>query len=250
MRSTIIAAACVLLGGFTACNSTESQESRVDTSAVGSVKEHEAPTGFNFSEAHPIDSTDYVIYPLSATTNAEEEDEYGGLYKSSDRSSTYLNIVFYNMVSKKYRLLDNRRMLIKSYSIGDDAEEYKAKSSHGALPRLIYYKVIVNDYNGDGKLGWPDPEYLFISDLAGSYFKQISPDNLNVDGWKQVPEKGKVLIQITEDTNRDKKFEYEGNSIPYVYDIKLGVVATPIFRKGFTDTVSSLLKKQWAKKEN
>jgi hypothetical protein len=250
MRSTIITATIIVLAGFTACTSTESSDLLVKTAGKEKSKEKDAPAAFNFSEARPIDSTDFVLYPLTITANSEEEDEYGGLYKSSSRGTQYYrNIIFYNIVSKKYHLLDNRKMLITSYSVGEEPDDYTTKSSGEPLPHLIYYKVIVNDYNGDGKLGGADPEYLFISDLEGSYFKQISPDNLSVAGWKDVTEKGKVLIELTEDANGDKKFEYEGNSIPYVYDIKSGTIAAPVFSKGFTDSVSNVLKEQWAKKE-
>ena len=247
MKNPIIIAAIIMLAAFTACNTPERSDLTVEAVGKEKSKQKDAATTFNFNGAQPIDSTDYVLYPLGLTEKGDGSDVE--IYKSRSGIQYYRNIIFYNMVTKKYHLLDNRKMLITSYSAENNAEAYGTTSSYDKLSRLIYYKVIVNDYNGDGKLGDGDPEYLFISDREGSYFKQISPDNLNVARWKEVRKTGKVLIEVTDDANGDKKFEQEELSIPYVYDIKSGALAAPVFSKDFTDSVGNLLEKQWIKKD-
>ena len=251
MRSTLLKIALVLLIPVAACNSDNGKISaggshQTDNAAVGNNGTTKEIAGLSISQGQTIDSTDYVIYPLSVSEN--DESDNGSIYKSSSRSSVYHNIIFYNLVTKKYHLLDNRKMLITAYSVKDGSVDYPANSGINQSSRFIYYKAIVKDYNGDGKLDMGDPEYLFMSDLKGSYFTQISPDDMNVATWQEIPKKGKLLIELTTDTNGDKKFEHEGTSIPYVYDVNNDKMAKPVFNKPFTDSVSNLLKQQWAEK--
>ena len=251
MRSAILKIALILLLPIAACNSDNEKinpgvDPETDNTTAGTDGNTKEITGFNISQAQPIDSTDYVIYPLSVSEN--DDNDNGIIYKSSGRSSIYHNIIFYNLITKKYHLLNNRKMLITTYSVKDGSVDYPVNSAVNQSSRYIYYKAIVKDYNGDGKLDMGDPEYLFISDLQGSYFKQISPDDMNVATWQEIPKKGKILMELTTDTNGDKKFEHEGTSIPYVYDVNNDETAKPVFNKPFTDSVSNLLKQQWGKK--
>src|SRR5258705_294707 len=82
------------------------------------------------------------------------------------------------------------------------------------------------DFNKDGKLNSDDPNYLFISDKAGRHFKQISPENMNLNSWETIKETNKILMMATKDTNGDKKFDDKDETIPLVYDLTRNTTST------------------------
>ncbi len=60
-----------------------------------------------------------------------------------------------------------------------------------------------------------------------------------------IKQTGKVLIQAAADSNNDKKFDNDDDNLPYVYDIKTGGIAQPVFNKNFTDSTGMVLQKHW-----
>ena len=92
----------------------------------------------------------------------------------------------------------------------------------------------------NGTLDDHDPEYLFVSDLTGNNFKQISPDNRKVLSWTIVKKSGKILMQTVKDTNHDGIMDYADNIIPYTYDIKSGALPEEVFSADFKESVSNL----------
>ncbi|MBC7401403.1 MAG: hypothetical protein H7289_15800 [Mucilaginibacter sp.] len=244
LQSRTIAVATLLLSIFSSCGNKEIKQTDSSTPGKEQTVATKTPV-INFRDPIYIDSTDYVMYPLS--TKKDNSDGSYNKILSGTGIPTYWNIAFYNMVSKTYHLLDDKRkMLITSYA-QEGSFQY---SSAGIINTnksddIIFYSVVVTDYNKDGKLDPDDPSYLFISDKKGNNFKQISPEGLKVTGWKTIKRTGKVLIQAVGDTNNDKKFDNDDEALPYVYDIKTGAIAQPVFGKDFTDAADQVLEKHW-----
>jgi len=198
-----------------------------------------------------IDSSEYVMYPLAN----ERKDGDGGSF-NSDRSQTYWNIIFYNTATRKAHLLNDKgKMTIISYiqeSSGDSSYGYGSDSRYETIgvtqaKGCILYSIISADFNKDGKLNHHDPEYLFMSDKKGNNLKQISPDGKSVTSWHIIEKSGTVLIQTVADKNHDMLFDGEDDTTPYIYDLKTGKPAEPVFNPDFKQIVNQLHKKQWPK---
>lgn len=205
----------------------------------------------DFRNAVLLDSSENVMFPLTNPNMAEDRG-----FKSTGQVS-YWNIAFYNSLSKKYHLLDNRKMVILQYDeqsqfISSHNEYYSdndinnASQSFSNEGKFICYSIIVDDFNKDGKLDYDDPKYLFMSDKAGNNFKQISPGNLNVVSWQRILKTNKLLIEIQLDSNGDRIFDNKDHIVPYVYDIKTGKPAEPIFSNEFNKATGELFEKQWS----
>lgn len=212
----------------------------------------------DFNQPVLIDSSVYVMYPLSLNNNDEED---GGPVGSSSysRPTTYWNIVFYNTANGEYHLLDDqRKMVIYSYDPRNsnvsssvsftDFSEY-IENGYNQVDHLLYYSVTTHDYNKDGKLNAEDPNYLFISDKAGKNFKQVSPDNLNVTYWQAIKGTNKILLQVTKDINNDKKFNVNDITIPMVYDLNKAETSKDIFKEDFIIKLKKQLDEYWTPKE-
>ena len=208
----------------------------------------------DFEQPVLIDSSVLVMYPLILNNN--EEESTGILGYSTPR--TYWNIIFYNTANGDYHLIDdNRKMVIYSYTqstfdAGASASSYKfnenLENGYSQVSKLIYYSVRTLDFNKDGKLNAQDPNYLFISDKAGKNFKQVSPDNLSVTNWQTIKGANKILIHVTKDTNNDKQFNVEDETIPMVYDLNTNGISKDIFKNDFKIKLKKQMDEHWTPK--
>lgn len=193
------------------------------------------------------------MYPLP--NGREQKDDESGSFLSRDevRTITYWNIAFYNAITKKIQLLDaNRKMIINSYNASYTRSEYPSSDAEPDQYHVnasqqdghIFYSIITEDCNKDGKLDSKDPDYLFMSDKEGNNFKQISPGGAKVKSWEFIKKSGVVLMQ----TQRDSTYQGEAVAVaevPYAYDLKKDGAPEPVFNTEFGKMVNQLYKKQW-----
>jgi len=210
----------------------------------------------DFNQPVLIDSSVYVMYPLTLGKN--DKFERGSFSSSSGGYTSYWNIVFYNTANDKYHLLDDTmKMLIYSYHQGSSfgasssPSEFSKylESGYNQVDKLIYYSITTKDFNQDGKLNSEDPSYLFITDKAGENLKQVSPDNFNVTSWKTIKGTNKILLQVIKDSNNDKKFDEQDETIQMVYDLNINTISKVIFNDEFKLRLKKRLQKQWPEKE-
>lgn len=234
--------------GLWACND-KPKNSFVDQTTEPEIETTDSKynsINLQFNNPTVLDSSDWVIYPL--TLEELEETEKGFKSSSYGRQYAYWNIAFYNTKIKQTRLLsDSLKMLINSISPKNDViiqSGQREKRSEG----LIYYSITTKDFNQDGKLNSDDPKYLFISDFSGQGFKQISPDNFDLIHWQTIHESNKILIQARKDINNDKKFDGDDDIISLIYDID-NQKTENVFNDEFNLITKKLLDKQWTKKK-
>jgi len=190
------------------------------------------------------DSSNYILFPLSAGENINSE----GLIESSreykDMANDSWNIIFYNSKTGEQHLLDeNKKMLIHSYG----------KNSYGReqayVKDKIFYNITAVDYNGDNKFDYSDPSYLFISDLDGHHFRQLSPDNYNLVSWELVKNTNTILMILVKDSNNDKKFDDKDEKVAMSIDFTTNAPAKEIFSGEFKDKLKELFDKNWKRKK-
>lgn len=189
-----------------------------------------------------LDSSDYVLYPLTlAETNAERDGEY--VSKGYNHPATYWNILFYNLRTGQSRLLaDRQKLLITAYS-GVNPDNSLPQSRAG---KALYYSVIIDDTDHDGKLTDEDPTYLFASDQSGENFRQLSPKGVSVTNWQRHAATGKILLQTLLDSNHDHKFGAGDEAMPYVVgDATARQPATRPFSAAFLQGLKTQLQAQW-----
>lgn len=199
-----------------------------------------------FNNPIVLDSSGWILYPLTFEELEETEKEFKS--SSYERQYAYWNVAFYNTETKQTRLLSNSlKILINSISpkietiihSGERTEKNKG---------LIYYSITTNDFNKDGKLNSKDPKYLFISDLSGQDFKQVSPDNFDIIHWHTILESNKILIQARKDRNKNNKFDGDDETVSFIYDIDNQKVEQ-VFSDEFNLMTKKLLDSQWTKKK-
>jgi hypothetical protein len=200
-----------------------------------------------FGQPQVIDSSPIVIYPLVLETQS-----YGGSYsKSAGQRGSYWNLIFYNTESGAQNLLTpDQKILIYSFDFGSansPANPSGATQANGIdiLKDHIIYTAVVKDYNENKFLDDDDPTYLFVSRRDGTGFRQISPDNYNIQSWQFVRGTTKMILQAQKNDNDDKIFNEEDATVPLIVDIHASGQAVETFQKNFVDSLKGKLVHIW-----
>ncbi|WP_231460098.1 MULTISPECIES: hypothetical protein [unclassified Pedobacter] len=181
-----------------------------------------------------ISNTDIIIYPLRL--NKGNYTDY-----SRNTGANYWNIIFNNVITGKSDLLTHKKILINHFKIGNNENQSLNRSL--LSNQFIYYEITDSDSDGDKKLTSKDLNKLFISNLEGKAFTQISPKNYSVHSWKIDSDHNLILLDLIKDTNGDKEFNDKDEIEYFVYNLKTGVSAKPVFEDAFKTEVKALAKK-------
>jgi hypothetical protein len=256
MKKSLIPFALYFALLFSACNSGSQKTDAQNYADTAANPAKSIIAVLNSEDPVLIDSSENVMYPLVNKPAANNDS--GGSFESRGGAKTYWNIIFYNTASKKYHLLDAvHKMIINSYNTSYANREYDYSDSYSSnvdtpsslnvtkRGNYIFYSIVIDDFDRNGIIDSDDPDYLFISDKEGNNFRQISPDNRNVNSWELIEKSGKVLMQTVSDTNHDNKFSDEEVIVPYIYDLKKGGKTEPVFDTQFSKRVNDLHQKLW-----
>lgn len=204
-----------------------------------------------FANALPVDSSAWVIYPLVFERRTEDGGSLSSYKSYRGETTSYWNLVFYNVETGVRRLVTNdKRLLI--YTINTGSSLYSSSSNIGhseenihIFNNYIFYTVVANDRNADGLLNEKDPNYLFVSGKDGSGFRQLSPDNYNITTWQVVKGTSKIILQGQLDDNKDNIFNYQDKTAPLIADVTQTGMAKEVFDKNDSDTIKNTLLRIW-----
>lgn len=183
---------------------------------------------FAFDEVIPVDSSTFLMYPLTLSTSEKGQNELKR-YTSGSGNIPCWNIAFYDIRTGKSNLLDSPRPIrINSFQ---------------KLKDIMVYLVTTTDYNGNGHLDDKDPTYMFTSSLAGKSFKQITPNNIDVSSFKATNSAQTILIRTVIDSNGDKRFGEDDDVVPMIFDSQKADVAEEAFNPSFKAEVNKVFNK-------
>lgn len=151
--------------------------------------------------------SDYLMIPVSIFPDANQgekswKNKGSGSYSRSykDRKNLY-NIIFYSKKDASTNALLDKKAIIKSFDI------IEKKATGQPVKRFWLYRIIEKDTNKDNKLDYQDATVGYLSDLSGRNLQQITPDNTQLNSWNIVQSTGAIFLEITKDTDDDKKFD-------------------------------------------
>ena len=199
-----------------------------------------------FSDFQAIDSSGIVLYPLILERTTSDP----SFSSSSIREKmNYWNVIFYNTnTNTQHLLVDNKKIVITS--IDFDKNSSAPKKEHisdrvNIAKDYIFYNAITKDFNSNNILDTDDPTYLYISDRNGNNFRQLSPDNYDINSWQILTNSTKIILQARKDSNGDKRFDQNDELIPLIVDISKDKFATEIFSKSYLDSIKHQLSETW-----
>lgn len=195
----------------------------------------------NFIE---IDSSGILMFPLTA--GESEKHSSRSSYKEIPYDS-YWNIIFFNGKTNGYHLLSDKKILIREHHLksGDD---YRLQAQH--IDKYIFYTATADDYDGDKKLTYDDPLYLFISDREGRNFRQISPGGYDLQSWQYVQSLNKVILTAQKDSDKNKMFEDKDEIMAFEVILDLESEPKEILSADFKNKLKVLFDRDWKRVGN
>lgn len=201
----------LFIGLFWACENEKPIQEMNPAEKAQKKKDELAKLKLEVQEPIRIGQSDYLIFPLKSNLmlNRDETSSYYA-YEKWDKFEPLWNIIFLNKTTKEQRLLlENQEVIILRYSsqLFKKNEYEKTDISNVFTRKMIFYEMIVKDYNGDQKLNLLDPVYLFVSDSIGKNLQRISPPNHKVVEWWTPWNDNQLIIKALRDNNQDKQFD-------------------------------------------
>jgi hypothetical protein len=227
---------------YVACKQQESNQTGATAATNGTQSSIDKLT-IQFENVIQLDSSAYVMLPLSMNEKANEENFIDSrTYKDTDRLG-YWNILFYNTKNDTFHLLDGKRkMLIHSFDLH---EEYHGELEASLHKEYIFYEVTSFDSNRDKILNREDFTYLYSSDRTGKNFRQLSPSHYHVSSWKLMQGQDKIVILATRDSNNNRKIDALDETMPFVVSIKDTLQAKGLFDAQEMAGLKKLFDRDW-----
>ena len=105
------------------------------------------------------------------------------------------NLLFYNLLTGE------------SYPLVEDSIHILSFALHKEFERpLIFFRIVKEDYNKDGRYDGSDPVMLNVSNLDGTDFTQITPQTEHFIDYNLYTQTNSILIKTAIDSNKDLTF--------------------------------------------
>jgi hypothetical protein len=210
----------------------------VDTVAVSTPK---VALNIQTGDFREIGETGLVMFPLSLSGSERKE---GKLleYKSSSYTHGYWNVLFHDVHTGETRLLSDQRMLISN--IMTEPVAVKTNSPDTAR-RNHFYALRTEDVNKDGELSYKDPEYLFMSAMDGSDFRQVSPAGLHLRSWTRIKSANTLLMVVSRDSNKDGDYDLSDEEFIYTFDLSKQKTPSEILSSDLKKKLRLLFERDW-----
>ena len=134
---------------------------------------------------------------FSQNSNSRLYDKSAAVEYVNDNAEDYdiRNLLFYDMFTQE------------SYPLVLDSLHILSFALHKEYDRdLIFYRVVKKDFNEDMKYNSLDPVMLYVSDLDGRNFTQITPDDQHFLDYTYYKETQSIMIKTVLDSDKNKAF--------------------------------------------
>ena len=202
------------------------QENKQDT--INNEEEYIDPNLIEIGLPFIIDSTDYIIFPISlnqeSSRNKSSKRGTDYSYSETDRymnnsnsewdsyNGSLINLGFQNINNEKITFLQKKNIQIFGfYFLRNIFYEYGLK--------YILLEIKDEDTNQDEKIDYKDISSLYICEITGRDLQKLSPAGEHLESWKIIAMNGKIYFRTIENTNDDEKYNYNDKINLYQVDL-------------------------------
>lgn len=196
-----------------------------------------------------------VIFPTGTCYLPSEEElkEKGGSeesqdevlsFKSRGKGDQYDKMAEREWGNTNENIFDIRNILFhdlntgNSYPLLSDTAHILSFALHKEFSNpQIFYRIVMQDYNGDKKYNSSDPVMLFTSDLNGKNLTKVTPDNEQFIDYFYYPKTQKILVKTIVDRNNDKKFTKSDETNFRELTLKEPTLGREIFSSALKDSL-------------
>jgi hypothetical protein len=172
--------------------------------------------GLEYEEPRALmHSTGYIL-PVSVKTyrNPKQsggEFSFGPVYEEAETEYDVSNVIFLDGNMNVLSTLLNRKAFISSFrypGAGDSGED------SDTVQRNISYEIAFDDSNKDGAINYYDVSDLYITDLSGVNFTQVTK-GIDVRSYKFI-DANRILIKYARRSSEEEEYKREYFAIYFI----------------------------------
>lgn len=176
-------------------------------------------------------STQAVSFAENDAINQYDRNAAEEFVNKNAESYDIRNLLFYDMNSQK------------TYPLVLDSLHILSFALHREFDRdMIFYRVVKKDLNKDEKYDNLDPVMLYVSDLNGQNFTQITPEDEQFIDYTFYAATNTILIKTVIDSDKNLKFLTNDETSFSSMKIMEPAKAKEIFSKDLKNSLRSYLK--------
>lgn len=167
----------------------------------------------SFNRFSGMDSVSMLLIPISW----DNDGKFGDMKViGEDRTK---NILFYDPETDYKRFLfDGELQIIKKYQGPILRYRSPYDTTKRSLNRFhLYYTVVNDDYNQDGRLDSDDPVYLYYSNFDGTDLTLLTPKGFSLRNFEYIERSNVIMATLVKDANEDK--EFDSNDVEVLYKV-------------------------------
>lgn len=149
----------------------------------------------------------------------------------------YNNIVFYSKNTGQSHVLLDRKAVISSFYFPYGKEDKTQKP----LPKFLLFGISEDDTNGDGVISEEDAVVVYLADLDGGNFQQVTPSNTQLIGWEIDQYSGMIFLRLRKDSDNDKEFTEEDDMSVFKVDARMPGMGVEIIGEPVRKRIESII---------
>lgn len=241
IRQTFTTALFLSLISISCTGSFRSNSTSIPATTANATQDAAFP--IFYGEIIEPENSEHIIIPVGYYSGYGKSRGISDYTRSSGDTSYLVpyNMIFHHKTTGATHLLLSKNSIINAYNfIPLNNKQGKPEN------KFIFFQVIDQDTNGDGKKNALDAMIGYLADMAGKNVTQITPNNTNLASWHLDSKQGFMLVKITADTNSDQSFT-EADDIGFIRvnlnQPQIGVdIITPTMRQQLNQKISPLPK--------
>lgn len=119
---------------------------------------------------------------------------------------------------------------------------YDQSGKQASEVRGLLFIAVIADTNGDQSLDNLDARVAIVTDPTGRHPRVISPPDAQVWNTEYSLETNSIYLEVVKDTNRDGKFQFDDDPVPYEWKLGSDGPAAPLVSEEAVRRAMSYLK--------
>ncbi|MFZ9027570.1 MAG: hypothetical protein ACO2Z9_01065 [Crocinitomicaceae bacterium] len=192
---------------------------------------------FRYGDPVELNGGEILAIPIGNFSDDWRKSKKSFEYSSSEVIADW-NLLFYNRLQDSTYLLTEEKMRFS---------QIQTPNKESNTPNHILYYTYAKDTDTSGILNYEDAQQLYISNLDGSKFKQITADNESLEYIRRSQKQNEIYIKTMVDINNDLRFTSEDLGQWYIYNVAEQSAPKPIIDSAIQNKIGKLFLENWMK---
>ncbi len=190
---------------------------------------------FRYGDPVELRNGDILAIPVGNFTINWKESKKSYDYRSAELISDW-NVLFYDRPKDSTYLLTDEKMYLT---------QIQTPNLESNTPDHIFYYTRAKDTDTNGILNYEDAQQLYISNLDGSDFRQVTSNYESLEYIRKSQKKNEIYIKTLIDSDGDLHFTSEDLGQWYIFNVEERSAPKPIIDSLTQNKIGKLFIQNW-----